>query len=203
MRPLVLLGVCLCAGASAAEPDGLFFREDWAETPPAIPVTAEHLVNPDLELSLHGPGRTLIKKSFHVFKVNDPHYIWSGLCQGTWALSLRKKNSAVDLSAGRVRWRSKQAGFRNLRVIVQTADGRWLVSDAADGPSEDWRVREFIIANIRWRALDIEKVVEGAWVDDADLSRVVEIGFTDLMSGGASAACSRLDWIEAYGEPVD
>lgn len=202
MRRFVLLGLVFCAAASADDGD-LFFREDWAESPPAIPVTADHLVNKSLELSLHGPGRSVIKKSFHVFKVNDPHYIWSGLCHGTWALSLRKKEAAVDLSAGRVRWRSKQAGFRNLRVIVKTAAGQWLVGDAVDGPSEDWRIREFITANIRWRALDIEKIVEGAWVDDPDLTRIVEVGFTDLMSGGGSDACSRLDWIEVYGKSVD
>jgi hypothetical protein len=28
---------------------------------------------------------------------------------------------------------------------------------------------------------------------------VEEVGFTDLMPGGISAACSRLDWIEVYG----
>jgi len=31
---------------------------------------------------------------------------------------------------------------------------------------------------------------------------VDEIGFTDLMSGGKSAACSRVDWIEVYGRAV-
>ena len=36
-----------------------------------------------------------------------------------------------------------------------------------------------------------------------DLSRVDEIGFTDLMVGGQSEACSRLDWVEVYGKPVD
>jgi hypothetical protein len=39
-------------------------------------------------------------------------------------------------------------------------------------------------------------------VTDLDLSRVDEIGFTDLMPGGGSDACSRLDWIEVYGKPV-
>jgi hypothetical protein len=32
---------------------------------------------------------------------------------------------------------------------------------------------------------------------------VDEIGFTDLMTGGASDACSRLDWIEVYGKSID
>jgi hypothetical protein len=46
------------------------------------------------------------------------------------------------------------------------------------------------------------KVVEGEWVDHPDLSRVAEIGWTDLMTGGGSSACSRVDWIEVYGRPV-
>ena len=67
--------------------------------------------------------------------------------------------------------------------------------------SEDWREREFIVADLSWRRLDIEKVIEGRHVNAPDLSRVVEIGFTDLMTGGGSDACSRLDWIEVWGKP--
>ena len=70
-----------------------------------------------------------------------------------------------------MRWRSKQSGFRELRIIVKLANGTWLVSDASDGPSEDWRVREFNIPDIRWRKLDIKTVIEGAWVEKPDLSR--------------------------------
>ena len=72
----------------------------------------------------------------------------------------------------------------------------------ADDASADWRVREFNIQDIHWRRLDIKTVVEGAWVERPNLARVEEIGWTDLMTGGASAACSRLDWIEVYAAPV-
>lgn len=60
-------------------------------------------------------------------------------------------------------------------------------------------MREVDLASVRWRALDMDKVVEGAWVDDVDLQRVFEIGFTDLMPGGRSPASSRVDWIEVHG----
>jgi len=46
-------------------------------------------------------------------------------------------------------------------------------------------------------------VTEGNRADNPDLSKVDEIGFTDLMPGGASVACSRLDWIEVYARPVE
>ncbi len=35
------------------------------------------------------------------------------------------------------------------------------------------------------------------------ISRVSEVGFTDLKQGGGSTACSRLDWIEVYAYLVN
>jgi hypothetical protein len=197
MRKLLLLAVLAAPLALAADRSqpALFFREDWTETPPNLPVTDVDLTNKELQVFRWGPGASVIKKSFPDNKPVFPYYIWSGLCPGTWALSLRKKGALVDLSAGKVRWRSKQAGFRELRVIVKTADGKWMVSDQSDGPADDWRVHEFVLADIRWRTLDIDKITEGAWVKDADLSRIEQIGLTDLMPGGRTPACSRLDWI--------
>lgn len=196
----------MAAGSALAQENprpGLFFREDWAELPPALPVTQEHVVHPDLELGLHGPGREGIKKSNHDRPYDDPFYIWSGEATGNWAVSLRHRAQNVDLSRqARIVWRSKQEGFRQLRVVLKLADGTWLVSEESDGPSSDWRIREFVLADTRWRRLDIEKVIEAGFVARPDLSRVEAIGFTDLMRGGGTPACSRLDWIEVYGYPV-
>lgn len=187
----------------AQDRPGLFFREDWKETPAEVPVSQAHVANPDLVLGLHGPGRSVIKKSHHDTPTDDPYYVWSGLCPLNWAVSLRHKDAYVDLTGqAKIRWRSKQAGFRQLRIILKLADGTWLVSDASDPASLDWREREFNISDIRWRKLTIETVVEGDWVNNPDLSKVDEVGWTDLMIGGSSAACSRLDWIEVYGKPV-
>ncbi len=199
-----LIAFWICAAALCAQDrPGLFFREDWKETPAEVPVGQAHVVNPDLVLGLYGPGRTVIKKSHHDRPADDPYYVWSGLCPLNWAVTLKHKDAFADLTGqAKLRWRSKQAGFRQLRIILKLAGGAWLVSDAYDGPSQDWRVREFNIQDIRWRKLDIEKVVEGAWVENPDLSRVDEIGFTDLMVGGESIACSRLDWIEVDAKPV-
>lgn len=201
-RLLAAPALLVCAGFAQQRP-GLLFREDWKETTAALPVTQEHVANPDLLMSLHGPGRNGIKKSHHDQPADDPYYVWSGECQGNWALSLRHRGALMDLTGlAKIRWRSKQAGFRLLRIIIKPARGGWLVSDQYDGASNDWRVREFNISDIRWRQLNIESVVEGAWEERPDLSRVEEIGWTDLMPGGRSIACSRLDWIEVYGKPV-
>jgi hypothetical protein len=189
--------------AAAQDRPPMFFREDWMETPPATPVTQEHVVNKDLLLSLHGPGKEGIRKSNHDQPADDPFYIWSGVAEGNWAVSLRHATSDVDLRGqSRIRWRSKQAGFRVLRPIIKLANGDWLVADGYDNASADWREREFVVADLTWRRLDIQKVIEGRRVNAPDLSRVVEIGFTDLMTGGGSDACSRLDWIEVWGKPV-
>ena len=181
----------------------LFFREDWKETEAALPVTQEHVAHPALELHLHGAGKDGIKKSNHPHIPNDPFYIWSGECRGNWAVSLRHKNQMVDLTGpAEVHWQSKQSGFRQLRLIVKLAGGKWLVSDQYDGESADWREHSFKISELRWRELNMERISEGKWVEDPDLSMVEEIGFTDLMEGGHSAACSRLDWIAVYGKPA-
>jgi hypothetical protein len=182
---------------------GLFFREDWKESPAATPITQEHVANANLVLKLYGPGKDGIKKSHHDTPKDDPFYVWSGTCPAQWAVALRHRDSFVDLTGlAKIRWRSKQAGFRQMRLIVKLADGTWLIADQADGESRDWREREFNIADMRWRRIDIDKILEGSQVEKPDLGRVDEIGFTDLMAGGGTPACSRLDWIEVRGRPV-
>jgi hypothetical protein len=183
---------------------GLFFREDWKETPPEIPLSQNHVSNTDLLVQLYGAGKDSLKKSNHEKPVDDPFYVWSGLCLGNWLVSLKHKEYNADLTGfAKIRWRSKQAGLRELRIALKLANGTWLVSDLSDGPSKDWRITEFNLQDIRWNLLDIEKVTETGPAPNPDLSNVEEIGFTDLMPGGKSAACSRLDWIEVDGKKVN
>ncbi len=178
---------------------GLFFREDWKETPAEIPLHQGHLNHPDLILSLHGPGQDSLKKSHHATPPDDPYYVWSGLCTGNWAVSLRYSGLSMNLTGpSKIRWRSKQSGFRELHVVLKLEDGNWLVSRQGDGPSADWRITEFNIPDLIWYELDMDAVTETKRVEKPDLSKVVEVGFTDLMPGGKSNACSRLDWIEVY-----
>ena len=181
----------------------LFFREDFKEIPPACPITQAHIANPNLIMGMYGPGSDSIRKSNHEKPADDPFYVWSGLCKGNWAFTLKNKNAFADLSSfSKIKWRSKQAGFRNLYIVLKLADGKWLISDQFAGPSNDWREFEFVISDIKWYSLDIKNVIEGRLVAAPDLTKVDEIGFTDLMTGGGSNACSRLDWIEVYGKSV-
>jgi hypothetical protein len=202
---LIVLIICIhllpavAAGQEGYRP-GLFFREDWKEIPAETPVNQNHVSNPDLILGLYGPGRDSIKKSHHDTPADDPYYIWSGLCTGNWAVTLKHREHLADLTRhSRITWRTKQYGFRELHIVLKLADGTWLVSEQSDPASLDWRIREYNIMDLNWYSLDIETVTEQQRVADPDLSRVEEIGFTDLMPGGKSAACSRLDWIEVYG----
>lgn len=188
--------------AEAGRP-GLLYREDFRETPAATPITQEHLANPELVLALYGPGRDGMKKSHHDKPADDPFYIWDGTCAGNCAAALRHRSSYADLTGlAKIRWRTKQSGFRRLHLIVKLASGAWLVSDAVEGASADWRETEVPVQDLRWRQLDIRTIVEGNPVEHPDLSRVDEIGWTTLMPGGGTPASSRVDWIEVYARPV-
>ena len=182
----------------------LLFREDWMATPPAIPLSQRDVANPDLKVAVHGQGPPLVKKSFHDAREWDPHYVWSGLASDPWAVSLSLSDGGLMDLAGTatVRWRSRQSGFRELRAVLELEGGRWLVSEQADPASDQWRVSEFAFSSTRWRQLDIRTVSEGPWEHTPDLTRVRSVGFTDLAPGARSRACSRLDWIEVYGQRV-
>lgn len=204
-RIFFIFGVLILATitCSAQYRPSLFFREDWKETQYATPVTQEHVANKDLILNLYGPGADSIRKSNHPRPSDDPFYVWSGLCLGNWAVTLKNSKSYADLSEyAKIVWRSKQSGFRSLHVILKLANGKWLVSDQSEGQSKDWRIHEFNLSDIKWHELNIRSVIEGNEVINPDLSKVDEIGFTDLMRGGQSIACSRLDWIEVYAKSI-
>jgi len=200
---LVLLGLILFPDLSKGQDSGyrpgLFFREDWKEIPAEIPVSQDHVSNSNLILDLYGPGKDSIKKSHHEAPADDPYYIWSGLCTGNWAVTLKHKDHLMDLSSyAKIKWRSKQFGFRQLHILLKLADGTWLVSEEGDARSVDWCIREFNVQDLHWYTIDMETITELKSHPHPDLSKVEAVGFTDLMPGGKSTACSRLDWLEVY-----
>lgn len=208
MQRIVLAAVLLLSSVALgvqAQEAPVYFREDWAELPPALPITQEHVASPDLTLHLHGPGGDKVKKSHHENPPLDPYYVWSGRTDAPWAVTLSRPGRYVDLSVegAEVRWRSRPSGLRAIRVVLRTADGTWFVSQQADTLRDEWHVRSFPVRDLRWHRLHIEQVVEGGTVENPDLSRVAEVGFTDLRRGGSSAASSRIDWIEVRGPSVN
>ena len=193
------------AGARATRPP-LFFREEWKEAVGGgeKPVDATQTVSSaNLELKLYGPGGKDIQVTGTANNESNPVHLWTGVCEQLCAAALRDKENFVDLTGlAMIRWVTKVSGFHQVHPILKLADGTWLVGDHAEGPTIDWRETEFAIADVRWRKLDIKLVVEREWVDRPDLSKVDEIGWTDLMTGGGTPASSRVDWIEVYGKPV-
>jgi hypothetical protein len=189
----------------------LFLRETWKD--PEIQerrVIQSDVVSPQLALTLYGPPTIDVRIVKHTSPKDDPSYIWSGSSPQPWALTLKDREHYVDLSGpvAKIRWRTKQAGFNLLRPILKLADGRVLVGDYTEAYTGDWRETEFPLAAVRWRALDSTNVVterrEPGWAANVDLSKVDEVGFTDLVrgSGGGPGGGSRVDWIEVYGHPI-
>jgi hypothetical protein len=203
-------------GAVTAHYPPVFFREDWKfdktvpnvnnEREPEHPIVQGDVSNPSLEVHLYGDNagtRTVIQP------YNDNiTYVMSLLCTSNCAITLRDKNNDVDLTGlATIRWRTRVSGFHLLRPILKLANGTWLVGDHPVGLSTDWVESEIQLVDVRWRNLDITQVVEGRearWVDNPDLSRVEEIGFTDLMRGAGhgSGGGSRVDWIQVTGKSV-
>jgi hypothetical protein len=119
----------------------------------------------------------------------DPPNLWTGACQGPVAATLRHKTRLVDLSGlARMRWVTRTSGFHVVRPLIKLANGTWLVGDYAEGAASSnstlFLESEFALANVRWVALDIARVVtRGTWVEKPDLTRVDEVGFADLTPG--------------------
>ena len=210
---LVITGLLIVIPSLSQKPGlpTLLFREDWNEKPPydlssQYSLSQADVMNPDLILTLYGPGCDSLKKRHHG-DASEPYYVYSGFCRSNWALALSPRTYYLDLSHNAmVRIRIKNSGFRQLHLIIQSASGNWFVSDIATGPT-DWEVIDFIIKDIKWSLLNIKAVTPGPVADDPVLhygahwlNQIDKIGFTDLMNGGFSNACSRIDWVEVYGE---
>ena len=186
----------------------LFFREEWKTAPGGgeHAATQDAVVNPHLDLKLYGESSKEIQELGNASDPNNPPHVWTGLCTSPCAVALRDKTDAVDLSgSAKIRWVTKVSGLHQVHPIVKLADGTWLVGDHGDGSTVDWHESEFSISEVRWLKLDIDKVVtKGNWVEHPDLSKVDEIGFTDLLpgSGHGPGGWSDLAWMEVYGKPV-
>jgi hypothetical protein len=211
--PMVATGLSAWAqgrgGEGGAKPPALFFREEWKQ----LPAGGEHAVspteavsNPALEMKVYGPSGKDIQLTGAAGNEANPIHLWTGLCEANCAVTLRDKNNYADLTGlAKIRWLVKVSGFHQVHPILKLANGTWLVGDQADGSTVDWHPYEFSISEVRWLRLDIAKVLaKGVWVEKPDLSKVDEIGFTDLMpgSGHGPGGWSDVAWIEVYAKPV-
>ena len=186
----------------------LFFKEEWKqnEKNDEHPATAASLGNPNLTMTLHGPGQD-VQLTGRAGDENNPIHVWTGTSTSPIAVSLREKNNYADLTGlARIRWNTKVSGFHQIRPIVKLADGTWLIGDRADGAStRDWIVSEISFADLKWLKVDPARAVTtGNIIDKIDLSKVDEVGFVDLMPGSGHGAGGWVDVaeVEVYANKV-
>jgi len=200
-------------GTPQARPP-LFLSESWKtlSTPPddhgAWPASQQGVASPNLQLTLHGTsGKEIqlvaVRGSADLYPLN----LWTGTTTSPSAATRRDRNNFVDLTnpLAKIRWVVRTSGFHQVRPVVKLADGTWLVGDRPTGPSADFNETDISIADLRWLKLDIARVVAvGNWIDQADLSKVDEVGFADLMpgSGHGPGGYVNVGRIEVYGKPV-
>lgn len=77
------------------------------------------------------------------------------------------------------------------------------MSNEASGSTTDWKEEEFSFADFHWHALDIKTILETKRLEKPELSKVDEVGWTDLMTACSTPASSRVDWIEISGWPIN
>ena len=140
-------------------------------------------------MQLAGYNQSAPPKQVVAGQPTDPPNLWTGVCQTSVAVTLRDRNNFVDLTGlAKIRWVTRTSGFHVVRPAIELAHGTWLVGDYAEGAASSnstlFLESEFAMANVRWLALDIERVVtRGTWVEKPNLSRVDEIGFADSPAG--------------------
>lgn len=231
---VVVLGLALGAFAQEAAQNAapgkapkatsLLFREDFKSMKAGeVQLNQDAIVNPNLELKMYGPGSkpgNADQSGLLLSNEQDPtnpgqleSIVWTGVVQANWVVMLRDKRQYLDLrDTSRLRWRVRPRGFHELRPVVKLADGTMLAADYSEPTSTYMRVSEIYFVDIpRWRPINPQtaaearaKPGEGLWKYDVDLSKVDEIGFTDMMAGAGHGAQGNIavDWVEVYGNPV-
>jgi hypothetical protein len=184
----------------------LAFREDFIDEPNETPVTMASIKNKALKFGAYGPGAAMIAKSHHASPKDESGYIWTGSCTQVCGFTLYDPTAYLDLRGlAKVTWRTKETGFHQLRLILKLADGSFLVSDKTVDATSDWHVSELTIQDIEWHGLNTKTMTDNPVVKSPDLSKVAEIGWTDLMPGsghGTPGGSTRVDWFEVYANKV-
>ena len=213
--------VSVAAFAQTGSEPTLVFREGWnGDVLGVRPLTQDTFDNTNLIVQLYGrgtyaPGRdfgpftseTTVNVNVRQFGDEASSIVWSGMAEGSWAVTMKHRDSLIDLSrpGSKIRWRTWQEGISQiLRPVLKLADGTYILGLEGSGPTADYEVTEFDMAEMNWIGFDPVRVIDTQDVIEADLSRVDEIGFTMLARGGGHGAgvAAHMDWFEVYGVPV-
>ena len=169
------------------------------------PVTPDSLASTNLELKLYGDSQNILMN-----ERNPPLHLFTGACETNCAVAFREKNNYADLTGhARIRWVTRTSGFHFVHPIVKLADGTWLVGRLLRRlqrlhprlPHQRVLPRRSSLDQARYGQ---DRHSRRSIESHPNLSKVDEIGFTDLMPGSGMGlggfAC--LGAIEVYGKPV-
>jgi len=174
-------------GRTPAPRPGLFWEESWTmATPGEHPVTQADVVNPFLQLKIYGMhGEEGLQINGEIGSDANPPHTWSGVCGYGCTFAFGHRDRYADLSgAARISVQTKTSGFHKVRPYIRLADGTTLVGDLEIVQPSDFLFTEFRPSDVRWMAFDTETAVtRGVLLNDVDLGRVDEVGFTDLQPG--------------------
>jgi hypothetical protein len=191
----------------------LIFEEHWTNAPLTQPMKQENLGNQNLQLHLYG-DLAGIRKTQHPTE----DYTYTGETRSTWMITVSDPKNYFDLSLpGKMMLRTRNTGYRQTHIAVRTADGKYYVTEEGSGESSAWMNRDYILSDMHWRSLTMEdtpsgggnrkpepdrQVIVAAGVATPDLSKVDEIGFTDLLPGGFIPSTTRVNSWAVYGKKV-
>jgi hypothetical protein len=196
-------------------PAVMLFRETWA-TEAAQPMVQASISNKPLTLHIYGDANE-IRKSTHA--ADDEHYTYTGETTTNWAITLSDPKNYWDLTGdGRFRMQTRNSGLRTTRIVIKTADGKYFVSEEGNPESTAWIARDYIFRDLTWRALLMTDTPSNAsnrrqpnpkrvplipqQRATPDLTKVEEVGFSDLMEGGWIPSTSRVRSWEVWGKAV-
>jgi len=192
----------------------LLFEELWTRDPQTQPMEQKNLANKDLALKLYGDIAG-IRKTYHP----SEDYTYTGETKTNWAILVTDPNNRWDLSGnGKVLLKTRNSGYRTTRIVIKTTDGRYYASEEGSGESSAWVIREYILSDLTWRALLMTDKPTNASNQRApdpnltpiiplgrgipDLTKVEEVGFSDLMPGGWIPSTTRVKSWAVYGKKV-
>ena len=191
----------------------LIFEEHWTNAPLTQPMKQENLGNQNLQLHLYG-DLAGIRKTQHPTE----DYTYTGETRNTWMITVSDPKNYFDLRLpAKMTLRTRNTGYRQTHIAIRTVDGNYYVSEEGSGESSAWMNRDYILSDMHWRDLTMDDtpsragprkpeaeraVIVAAGVATPDLSKVDEIGFTDLLPGGFIPATTRVNSVAVYGKKV-
>jgi len=200
------------AGIGSAEVAPLIFEEHWRDIPTDEPIMPAHLSNEGLLLHIYGDWE-------HIRATQHPTeaYTYTGETVTNWALTLSDPKSYYDLSGtGKVMLRTRNSGYRFTHVVIKTLDGKWYASEEGSPESTSWIEREYALSDLHWRILLMTDTPTNSsnrrkpdpklvpiipmGVGHPDLTKVDEVGFSDLMPGGWIPSTSRVNSWKVFGK---